>query len=417
MTELNLYTKNRSVNRPLLNSNLINKNCYLLIAILLVSFSFCKSHSLKIDAIYVFNYEKFKNQENLHIRNFDDNVWIVNKFWVNDDSFRGYFFYNLDEDVFYKIIGESQPPYIINDFFIKEDKLYISTYMSFLIYNIDNKNKTFILEKVIQTSNVYRNISLKNNLIVLHGCEQHSINIHIEDHLFCQTLIYDIDLDTTVTIKNDLYQPEGSEFLLFQPKNNISLDNKSNFLITDIINPNVNYFDIKGSLLKKETIQLDFWKDNKAENLNKKFIKTKDVKSVIENMRPMTDSLSFIHFSQFLNDTTFVVLYSSPDSANCGSKYYYYFAFFDYNDNNLSKIEEIKLKTCNDKVLSESDFIFSELSVSNNKIYITNYNPFTFDNIKNQFLGKEYKLYSDERNEYYKENELKISIFEYSIRE
>ncbi len=292
----------------------------------------------------------------------------------------------------------------------------------YLILVIDNNLVVFLVDKKGSTLNFteYAEINVNyyyykpeiivnNDIMKIYECILSSERINEKTQFSCQT----IDLLKKKIIDNTyLTNPKGLPMMWFRPRNIIN-SNDSLLVISDITEYNLNIYDHSNSMILNKSFNykfkgkfLDTAFNSKLSSANYKSIYPKNE---IEKLRSLTGDIPLIHNVNFINDSLLLIARSEPLGGN-----YNYNSIYDILKVKNNEIEIIY----NDLLdISKDSIIYPDRINFNQNYYISNgylfcIKPIPFE-IKSQKIN--YSEMEEKTNEFYKTNDIKISLFIYSF--
>ncbi len=189
----------------------------------------------------------------------------------------------------------------IVDFDANNEYLVVLNWKEALIYKFE-KNTYIFNDKYCCSS--YRNVSIKENFLILCECKITSFTMNKKNHT--QILKYDIKKKEIIS-DEWLPNPEGFQFTFFGPRNLIEA-NSNYTLVADAINYKIKAYNSKNEVTDEISRKDVDWKTHPTTDsiLKSIYITNTEIKYEIDKLRPLTGLISLIHRMSFINDSTFV---------------------------------------------------------------------------------------------------------------
>jgi len=340
------------------------------------------------------------------------NLYILIQPLTQDENGK-YIYYLMKYDcekkeTIYKI--ENLDKQYVHNFDANEEYFVIINWKEAIIYKWNKDNYNFINKLNLHIG--FRNFFMKNNLFVFYDCTINSKSMY-ED---TQTYLLKYDLKSKEIILNEtLPNPEGFQFTFFWPRNLIEANEKFT-LVADANNYKIKVYNPKNEVTDEITRKDIDWKTHPTTD---SILKTIDItsnrpKESIDNLRPLTGLISLIHRMSFINDSTFVLLWSKPRAV---AYYYFYFDIWGFRDGKWKLLKSDLQQDLdeNTKFSFNKIFMYNSYTISNSKlIIVTNY---PFDLEEEKYKSMTFAELKKQTDEYYKKNDLSFTIIVYEYVE
>lgn len=322
-----------------------------------------------------------------------------------------YFLMKYDKEkkeTVYKI--ENQDKRYANNFDANDEYFVIMNWKEVIIYKWKDVN--YYYNDKFEYAGSYYNIVINNDLIILYDCVVTSSSKRNKT----QTNILKYDLQKREIILDEmLSNPEGFQFTFFQPRNLIEAN--ANFtLVADANNYKIKVYNPKNEVIdeiKREDVD---WKTHPTTDSVLKLIDIINPYKKVEfdKLRPLTGLISLIHRMSFINDSTFVLLWSKPKAV---ADYYFYFDIWGFRDGKWKLLKSDLQQTFDENAQFSFNkiFMYNSYTISNSKlILVTNY---PFDLEEDKYKDMTFAELKKQTDEYYKKNDLSFTIIVYEYVE
>ncbi len=340
------------------------------------------------------------------------NLYILIQPLTQDEN-GNYIYYLMKYDsekkeTIYKI--ENQDKLSVHNFDVNEEYFVLLIWKRVLIFKWKDDN--YYYENKFRYYGNFDNIVLDNNFIFLYDCFITSFTMYedTQTHL----IKYDLNKEKMV-IDEWLPNPVGFQMTFFQPRNLIEAN--SNFtLVADAINYKIKVYNSKNEVTDSITRKDIDWKTHPTTD---SILKTIDItsnrpKESIDNLRPLTGLISLIHRMSFINDSTFVLLWSKPRAV---AYYYFYFDIWGFRDGKWKLLKSDLQQDLDENTNFSFNkiFMYNSYTISNSKlIIVTNY---PFDLEEEKYKSMTFAELKKQTDEYYKKNDLSFTIIVYEYVE
>ncbi len=369
--------------------------------------NFKYEHSIRLDIPDITKFDLITKYNN-------GNIYIFIK-QIEKDEKGNYFNYlfKFDEKTKdYKIFKiENNRKCYTNNIDVNDRYFTLLSWDSTLIYKWKDDN--YYYEDNFIFKGWFDNIVIDNDFIILYDCgiASSTMNEDTQTHL----IKYDLKKEKNV-IDELLPNPEGFQFTFFGPRNLIEAN--SNFtLVADANNYKIKVYNSKNEVTDEIARNDVDWKTHPTTDsiLKSIDITNTEIKYEIDKLRPFTGLISLIHRMSFINDSTFVLLWSKPKAV---ADYFLYFDIWGFRNGKWNL-----LKSDLQQDLEENaQFSFDKLpiynitySISNSKLFvITNY---PFDLEEENYKTMTFAELKKQTDEYYKKNDLSFTIIVYEYVE
>ena len=313
------------------------------------------------------------------------------------------------KETIYKI--ENLDKQYVHNFDANEEYFVILNWKGVLIYKWENDNY-YSNDKFEYVGSFY-NIVINNDFIILYDCVITSSSMRNKT----QTNILKYDLQKKeIVLEQMLPNPEGFQFTFFEPRNLIEANEKFT-LVADANNYKIKVYNPKNEAIDEITRNDVDWITHPTTD---SILKTIDItnnrpKNSIDNLRPLTGLISLIHRMSFINDSTFVLLWSKP-----WEKPFYYFFYFDiwgFRDGKWKLLKKDLRQVLDENALFTFDKmeIANSYTIRNSKlILVTNYPS---DLEEEKYKSMTFAELKKQTDEYYKKNDLSFTIIVYEYVE
>ncbi|NLO18459.1 MAG: hypothetical protein GX121_01030 [Ignavibacteria bacterium] len=331
---------------------------------------------------------------------------------LTQDEKGNYIYYLMKYDkekkeTIYKI--ENQDKQDGHDFDANEEYFVITNWKEVIIYKWDQDNY-YYNDKL--SHNGYRNFSMKNNIFLFYDCTINSTSMNGKSQTYL--LKYDLN-NREIILDETLPNPNGFQMTFFQPRNLIEAN--ANFtLVADANNYKIKVYNPKNEVfdeIKRDDV--DWITDPSTDSILKEIdITSTNPKESIDKLRPLTGLISLIHRMSFINDTTFVLLWSKPRAV---ADYYFYFDIWGFRDGKWKLLKSDLQQDLDENAQFSFNkiFMYNSYTINNSKlILVTNY---PFDLEEEKYKNMTFAELKKQTNEYYKKNELSFTIIVYEYVE
>lgn len=201
----------------------------------------------------------------------------------------------------------------------------------------------------------------------------------------------------------------------FGPRNLIEAN--SNFtLVADANNYKIKVYNSKNEVIDEIRRKNVDWKKHPITDsvLKSIDITNTDIGIEFDKLRPLTGLISLIHRMSFINDSTFVLLWSKPRAV---AYYYFYFDIWGFRDGKWKLLKSDLQQTFDENANFSFGkvFIYNSYTISNSKlILVTNY---PFDLEEEKYKNMTFAELKKQTDEYYKKNDLSFTIIVYEYVE
>jgi len=354
------------------------------------------------------------NQNDLIIKYKNDNLYIFVK-PIEQDKEGNYFNYLIKynntkkESIVLKI--ENKGKYQAYNIDINEKYFALLCWKRVLIYKWENNNYHYNDEFKYDGS--FDNIVLDKNFIFLYDCciASSTMDEDTQTHL----IKYDLEKEKIV-FDEWLPNPDGFQFTFFGPRNLIEANEKFT-LVADANNYKIKVYNPKNDAIDEITRNDVDWKTHPTTDsiLKTIYITSNRPKESIDNLRPLTGLISLTHRMSFINDSTFVLLWSKPWETP-----FYYFFYFDiwgFRDGKWKLLKKDLRQVLDENALFNFDKmeITNSYTISNSKLILVTDYPFDLEEEKYKFMT--FAELKKQTNEYYKKNDLSFTIIVYEYVE
>jgi len=313
------------------------------------------------------------------------------------------------KETIYKI--ENLDKQYVHNFDANEEYFVILNWKGVLIYKWENDNY-YSNDKFEYVGSFY-NIVINNDFIILYDCVITSSSMRNKT----QTNILKYDLQKKeIVLEQMLPNPEGFQFTFFEPRNLIEANEKFT-LVADANNYKIKVYNPKNDAIDEITRNDVDWKTHPTTDsiLKTIYITSNRPKESIDNLRPLTGLISLTHRMSFINDSTFVLLWSKPWETP-----FYYFFYFDiwgFRDGKWKLLKKDLRQVLDENALFNFDKmeITNSYTISNSKLILVTDYPFDLEEEKYKFMT--FAELKKQTNEYYKKNDLSFTIIVYEYVE
>jgi len=201
----------------------------------------------------------------------------------------------------------------------------------------------------------------------------------------------------------------------FGPRNLIEA-NSNYTLVADAVNYKIKVYNSKNEVTDEIARKDVDWKTHPSID---SVLKSIDIKSTypkesIDKLRPLTGLISLIHRMSFINDSTFVLLWSKPRAV---AYYYFYFDIWGFRDGKWKLLKSDLQQTLDENTNFSFDkiFIYNSYTISNSKLILVTDYPFDLEEEK--YKNITFAELKKQTDEYYKKNDLSFTIIVYEYVE
>jgi len=225
----------------------------------------------------------------------------------------------------------------------------------------------------------FNNIVIESNYIFLYDCviASSTMDEDTQTHL----IKYDLNKEKNA-IDELLPNPEGFQMTFFGPRNLIEA-NSNYTLVADAVNYKIKVYNSKNEVTDEIARKDVDWKTHPSID---SVLKSIDIKSTypkesIDKLRPLTGLISLIHRMSFINDSTFVLLWSKPRAV---AYYYFYFDIWGFRDGKWKLLKSDLQQTLDENTNFSFDkiFIYNSYTISNSKLILVTDYPFDLEEEK-----------------------------------
>ena len=282
-------------------------------------------------------------------KSYQNNIYYTNSILYTDGNNSFYLLGNINNNEIMKaIINDTVfSRFYVQDFVITNDNLFLTAFKYLLIFT--KKNNDYVLEKSIKLNCILEKIYLYDNKIIGYSNNFWGSIGDNKDSIYSYYVTIDLsDLKPNYYI---LDKQNSSIFTIFQPRSLIA-GNKDKIITIDAIGDSITFYTYNINTNEKVVFKYkpDNWIPASKETtdfINKFYTSLfrKYVKNTIDSLRPLMQKISFISKIDFINDSTLLILETSP-KKNYSDIYdfNYYLDIITFNNNRITKYIQLTQK-------------------------------------------------------------------------
>ncbi len=301
-------------------------------------------------------------------KNFRDNVYFTNNTLYNDRNNYFHLLGNMNNNEISKaIINDTELcKYWINDFVVTPDTLILAAFKYLLVF-VKEKND-YVFKKSINLDCTLEKIHLYDNQIIGYSNNFWGVIGDNKDSVYSYYVIINLsDLKPNYHI---LGKQNSSIFTIFQPRELIA-GVKNKIITIDAIGDSITFYvyNIDTNTNTNTKVAYKYKPENwippnerMIDFINKFYspLFRKYVKNTIDSLRPLMQEISFISKIDFINDSTLLILRTSPKkNYNYIYDFNFYMDIVSFNNDGIIKYIQLTQKEQNPNKPLEENFYLS----------------------------------------------------------